>query len=80
MTANEKAKEIFAKFKKATTFKYQDYAGANYSTFEHDDEILKECCLISVNEIISDCDATSPFESDRLKYWNDVKSCIDALK
>ena len=36
MTAKQKADELIKKVKKATTYKYQEYAGANYSTFEHD--------------------------------------------
>ena len=52
MTPKEKAAELIAKFKKCTSYKYQEYAGANYSVFEHDTETIKECALIAVNEIL----------------------------
>ena len=67
MTAKQKADELIKKVKKATTYKYQEYAGANYSTFEHDIEELKNVALIMVDEII----ATQPsYPSD--VDWDDV--------
>jgi len=39
----------------------------------------KLCALIAVDEIINDCDASSPFETTRLAYWNEVKTEINNL-
>lgn len=67
MTAKQKANELIEKIKKATTFEYQEYAGPNYSIFEHDIETLKNVALVMVDEII----ATEPcFPSD--VDWDDV--------
>lgn len=48
MTAEEILKAADAeidKFKELTSYKYQEYAGANYSTFEHDSETLIKCAI-----------------------------------
>lgn len=39
----------------------------------------KKCALIAVEEIINDTDASSPFETQRLIFWNEVKSEIEKL-
>ena len=66
MIAKQKADELIEKVKKATTYKYQEYSGANYSTFEHDIEELKSVALIMVDEILH-CEATEPADTD----WDD---------
>jgi hypothetical protein len=88
MTPKEKAKELVEKFNKATTYKYQEYAGANYSTFEHDIEELKQCALIAVDEILSN-DFLEPQikrhignvepSPIHLEYWQQIKIEIEAL-
>lgn len=42
-----------------------------------DYEETYKLALICVNELISDCDASSPYEVDRLKYWREVESIIE---
>ena len=82
MTAKEKANELVEKFKKATTYKYQEYAGANYSTFEHDIEELKNCAIIAVDEIIYQIDCIDTYLgnlNEHLKYWQEVKTELEKL-
>ena len=78
--AQLKAAELIEKFKKATSYKYQEYAGANYSTFEHDIETLKQCAIIHVNEIIEvlerkwfEIDFWTEELGELMKYWQEVK-------
>ena len=72
MTPIEKAKELVAKFSSfVTTWDcYWD------SPRNEDDVIVdaKKCALIAVEELINDCDASSPLGKQRLKFWDDVKS------
>ena len=75
MTTKEKANNIINTFKKATSYKYQEYAGANYSTFEHDIDVLKDCALIMVDELIK-----STIDTELLEYWLDVKKEINLMK
>ena len=83
MTPKEKATELVDKFKQATSYKYQEYAGANYSVFEHDIDTLKQCALIAVDEILiairndqsDDPEGQEMYEN----YWNEVKTEINAL-
>lgn len=83
MTPKEKANELIEKFKKATTYKYQEYAGANYSTFEHDIEELKNCAIIAVDEIIYQIDNIDTYLGnlgEHLYWWQEVKSELENLK
>jgi hypothetical protein len=80
MTPQEKAKEIVEKIKKSTSFKYQEYAGANYTTFEHGDDILINTAIAVVDEIIEQWNYIDTHISDlngelnpNLRYWLDVK-------
>ena len=67
MTAKEKAKDLYSKYE----FVYiQNY------TSKHE---VKQCAIIAVDELINDCDASSPFEEERLKYWEKVKEQIEAM-
>ena len=71
MTPSEKAIELLAKFKKKTTYQYQEYAGANYSTFEHDTDTIKECCLLTVEEVLK---AMEP----SIQWWAKAYNTHDA--
>jgi hypothetical protein len=64
MTTKEKAQAIFDKM-----YLVDDLMGNYPMCFD----TAKKCALIAVDELIGDCDASSPFEVERLKYWNDVK-------
>ena len=63
MTPQEKAKELFDKF----SLGYYHAPNA------------KQCALIAVIEILNDCDASSPFEEVRIKYWQEVKIEVENL-
>lgn len=86
MTPIEKANELLRKLKLATTFKYQEYAGANYSTFEHDDEQLINCAIICVDEIIDAfiSGGRDSFElqnmDKELRFWYEVKDELNRMK
>ena len=69
MTPQEKANELVEKF-------LPEVRGAdryNYNLEDMNVFIAKQCAKIAVDELINDCDASSPFEQQRLKFWNDVK-------
>jgi len=42
-------------------------------------EMSKQCALMTVHELINDCDASSPFEEQRLTFWIEVKAEIEKL-
>ena len=72
MTPQEKANELVEKF-------LPEVRGAdryNYNLEDMNVFIAKQCAKIAVDELINDCDASSPFEQQRLKFWNDVKSVL----
>jgi hypothetical protein len=62
----EKAKELVYKFDDTMEF----------STPQR---FAKQCALIAVDEILKDCDASSPFEIERINYWQEVKEEIGKL-
>jgi len=68
MEAKDKAKDIVNKFFMEKEL-YDDLTLAQSKT----------CAIICVDELINDCDASSPFEYLRLKYWNEVKIEINNL-
>jgi hypothetical protein len=88
MEAKDKAKELIDKFKKETSYEYQEYAGAHYSIFEHDIGTIKQCALLCVEEILQDgMLEKAPFmnngkdlmESNYVRYkdyWHQVKTEI----
>lgn len=39
----------------------------------------KRFALIAVDELINDTDSSSPFEVERLEYWQQVKTEIEKL-
>ena len=77
MTPKEKADELIEKFKKATTYKYQEYAGANYSIFEHDIEELQKCAIIAVDEIIDELKREPYNNYQRIISWQSVKQQLE---
>ena len=85
MTEKEKAIELVEEFRKDTTFEYQEYAGAHYSTFELDDDVKKQCALIAVDEIlialnnIPDIDVRGNILLEWIKYWVTVKQEIKEI-
>ena len=82
MTPKEKAKELVNKFKsnvykkafEDTDFMYDRYYGL-------DDEMAKQCALISVNEILK---SLPPFEYGleyvaKIDFWQELKKEIEKL-
>lgn len=83
MTPKEKAVELIAKFKKITSYKYQEYADANYSVFEHDIEIIKECAFSEIEEVrkeLKEFDNFDGYAQSRLDFWLNVQIEIEAIK
>ena len=83
MTAKEKAQELLDTMTKQT-YKYQEYAGANYTTCEIGYEGGKKCALIAVDELIEShlllTTTHEPEPSIRCKrYWQQVKQEIEKL-
>ena len=91
MTPSQKAGELIEKFRKITTYQYQEYAGANYSTFEHDIETLRNCAMQYVGEILEldvmwlgeDVVADYPkvYSPDQCReFWQSVKDELNKIK
>ena len=75
MEAKQKAIELVNKY-------LLEVRGAdryNYNLESMNFFIAKECSLIAVGELINDTNASSPFEVERLIYWNEVKNQIQSL-
>jgi hypothetical protein len=70
MEAKEKAKELFNKYKPIC---------AGYNGGQSNKYFSKQAALIAVDEMINDCDASSPFETTRFEYWQQVKTEINNL-
>jgi hypothetical protein len=66
MTAKEKANELVDKM-------------LNQQSYSEDLYDAKQCALVAVDEILNDCDASSPFEVDRIDFWQQVKTEIEKL-
>ena len=73
MTPAEKAIELLDKMS-SRTYKYQEYAGARYTTCEVGYEAGKQCALVALNEIFSN--NTNQSKHD---YWCRVKEELDKL-
>lgn len=71
MTPKEKAEELVQKFNNI----WSDVPFRNSSVFYDS----YRCALTAVDEIINDCDASSPFETMRLEYWGEVKKQIQSF-
>lgn len=68
MGYKEKAEELIKKANQETTYRYQEYAGANYETFKHDERTLKSIALITVEEILK------LYLDERIReFWINVK-------
>ena len=86
MEPKEKALQLIDLFKKVTTYKYQEYAGANYSTFEHNIDELKNCALILVDQCIFSSQSASTLDGynydpeETTEFWTLVKEEILLIK
>jgi hypothetical protein len=86
MEAKIKALELINKVKVATSYEYQEYAGAHYTTFEHDIEELKAVALIMVNEILEAqpsykyWDVHDDETPSGITFWTEVKDEINKMK
>jgi len=77
MTPKEKAEELVDMMSKQT-YKYQEYAGARYTTCEIGYEGGKKCALIAVNEILNN-DGFVEFDQYLTEFWGEVKQEIEKL-
>jgi hypothetical protein len=68
LTPQEKAIELIDKYKPICG----GYWGGNINK-----QFAKQSALIAVNEILNDCNVSSPFEEVRIKYWQEVKTEIE---
>lgn len=85
--AKRRALDLIAKARKATTYQYQEYAGANYSTFEHDLDTLKKVALITIEQMISILpkneymeDLGKSIKNRELVFWELIKTELEALR
>lgn len=76
MTPQEKAKELIEKAKKASSYQYQEYAGAHYTWFEHDTDTLKLIALITVEEVING----NFGDGYDHQFWECVKAELEVLR
>jgi hypothetical protein len=68
LTPQEKAIELIDKYKPICG----GYWGGNINK-----QFAKQSALIAVNEILNDCNVSSPFIEVRIKYWQEVKTEIE---
>lgn len=85
--AKRRALDLIDKARKATTYQYQEYAGAHYSTFEHDLDTLKQVALITIEQMISILPKTEYMEdlgksikNRELEFWELIRTELEALK
>jgi len=71
MTTKEKAERIFY-----SMYNVEDIMGNYPMCFD----TAKKCAIIAVDELLNDCDASSPFEEKRINYWQEVKEELIKLK
>ena len=69
LTPKQKASELLEKFAPFAAGQHDEMDVDKFAEWE---ENTKQCAKIAVNEMINDCDASSPFETTRLAYWNEV--------
>jgi hypothetical protein len=74
MTPEEKSKELIEKYKSiyVTVDGCKDGGNPCIITNNMFTNAAARCAKIAVEEMINDCDASSPFETTRLAYWNEV--------
>lgn len=70
MTPKEKALQL------CQDFAYLGMESEQTGFYTFDLLLAQKCATIAVNELINDTDASSHFETKRLKFWNDVKEEI----
>ena len=73
MTSKEYAQHLLDKMS-SMTYRYQEYAGARYTTCEVGYEAGKKCALVALDEIFSN--NTNQSKHD---YWCRVKEELDKL-
>ena len=85
--AKLKANELIDKVRKATTYQYKEYAGANYSTFEHEIDTLKLVALITIDAFIDYLpkweymeDLKKSIRNRELEFWEMVKTELEVLR
>ena len=85
--AKIKAQYFIDKAKKATTYQYQECAGACSTTFEHDIDTLKQIALITIKYITEHLpkwermeDTNTSIKNRELVFWELVKIELDKLK
>ena len=76
MNAKEKAKELIEQAKKASSYQYQEYAGAHYTWFEHDTDTLKLIALITADEILK----LYITDIKLYAFWQEVKAELEVLR
>jgi len=80
MTPKEKAEELVDKYINASfnckdcNMPFCDIKCTQLSLNE-----AKQCALIAVDEMLNDCDPSSPFEIERINFWENVKNEIEKL-
>lgn len=85
MTAKEKATELIGKFYDYTSgwSSIRTGNGKEVDAIYHGEEMklgrAKQCALITVYELLNNVDVLSPFEIERLNFWNNVKEEIQNL-
>ena len=72
MSAKDKAIDLYFKYEKEIRIYRQN-------GFEYDGRKVKNCCLITVDEILKAVDSDWSFMQKRIDYWNDVKKEINNL-
>jgi hypothetical protein len=72
MSAKDKALDLYFKYEKEIRIYRQN-------GFEYDGRKAKNCCLITVDEILKAVDSDWSFMQKRIDYWNDVKTEIQKL-
>lgn len=77
MNEKEKAEELVEKYRQLA---YYNSSNPNPKLMvDQLESNAKQCAIIAVNEVINDCDASNPFEIERLSYWLNVKTEINNL-
>jgi len=74
------ADELIEVFKKETTFIHKEYAGANYSTFEHDEETLISCAIASTLNTIKVLEKLNSEEYKDFLIYNQQTEILNELK
>ena len=76
MTPKEKAKDLVDEY--LDQIQMLDKYGLNL--YSENLYFSIQCAIIAVDELLNDCDASSPFEEKRINYWQEVKEELIKLK